>query len=268
MADTAAIVDTLNAGLFPSATGQSHTFLVRGTNGTSRTVTLTSATITHLPVPIVTTFNTTSGQLVGYIQFNDHIATAETPLMNAITFLDNANVTALILDLRYNGGGYLDLASEVAYMIGNRSMTAGRTFEKIVFNDKNPNRNPITGDTLAPTPFHSRTQGFTGAGPANVQLPSLDLQDVYIITGTGHLFGERVHHQQLAGCRGASASHRLHDLRQAIWLLPDRQLRDYLLLHPVPWRECRELRRLHRRFLAGKYPHESWHQRAGLRGRG
>ena len=181
---TQASVNTLNAGLFPSATGQSHTFVVRGTNGTSRTVTMTSTTITHNPVPIVTTFGTASGQ-VGYIQFNDHIATAETPLMNAITFLDNANVTDLILDMRYNGGGYLDLASEVAYMIGNRTRTAGRTFERIVFNDKNPSRNPVTGETLAPTPFHTRTQGFTGAGPANVALPTLNLNSVYIITGPG-----------------------------------------------------------------------------------
>ncbi|HEU5136877.1 MAG TPA: S41 family peptidase [Steroidobacteraceae bacterium] len=182
--DTQAIVNTLNAGLFPSATGQAHNFLVRGTNGTNRTVSLTSASITHIPVPIVTTFGTPSGQ-VGYIQFNDHIATAETPLMNAITFLDNANVTDLILDLRYNGGGYLDLASELAYMIGNTTLTAGRTFEKMVFNDKNPSRNPITGETLAPTPFHSRTQGFTGAGPANLALPTLNLNSVYIITGPG-----------------------------------------------------------------------------------
>jgi carboxyl-terminal processing protease len=182
---TQAEVNVLNAGLFPSVIGQTHTFLVRGTNGTNRTVTMTSATITHNPVPIVTTIDTASGQ-VGYIQFNDHIATAERPLMDAISLLDNANVTDLILDLRYNGGGYLDLASELAYMIGNTTLTAGRTFEKMVFNDKNPSRNPITGEILTPTPFHSRTQGFTGSNqPANVQLPTLNLNSVYIITGSG-----------------------------------------------------------------------------------
>ncbi len=181
---TQAIVDTLNAGLFPDTTGETHTFLVRGTNGTNRTVTITSATITHIPVPLVTTFNTASGQ-VGYIQFNDHIATAETPLKNAIELLDNANVTDLILDVRYNGGGYLDLASELAYMIGNTTLTSGRTFEKLVFNDKNPSRNPVTGELLTPTPFHSTTQGFAGAGTANQPLPSLNLNSVYIITGPG-----------------------------------------------------------------------------------
>ena len=115
-----------------------------------------------MPVPIVTTFGTASGD-VGYIQFNDHIATAEDAAQEAINrLLDNANVTDLILDLRYNGGGYLDIASELAYMIANTTLTAGRTFEKIVFNDKNPSRNPVTGESLTPTPFHSDVAGIHG----------------------------------------------------------------------------------------------------------
>ena len=182
--DTQAIVDTLNAGLFPDSTGENHTFVVRSAAGATRTVSMTSANITHVPVPIATTLSTPSGQ-VGYIQFNDHIATSEIPLKNAFTLLDNANVTDLILDIRYNGGGYLDIASEVAYMIANPTLTSGRTFEKIVFNDKNPSRNPVTGDSLTPTPFYSTTQGFAGSGTGNQRLPTLGLNSVYIITGPG-----------------------------------------------------------------------------------
>ena len=163
--NTQAIVDTLNNGLFPSATGQSHSFQVRSAAGVTRTVTMSSATITHTPVPIATTFSSASGP-VGYIQFNDHIATAEPQLINAINVVKNANATDLILDIRYNGGGYLDLASELAYMIGNTTLTSGRTFEKIVFNDKNPTRDPVTGELLTPTPFFNKTQGFTGGSPA------------------------------------------------------------------------------------------------------
>jgi carboxyl-terminal processing protease len=184
--NTQAIVDTINAGLFPEATGESHTFVVRNTAGNSRTVTMTSASVTHTPVPIVTWFPTASGA-VGYIQFNDHIATAEKPLIDAINGLNglsSAVITDLILDLRYNGGGYLDLASELAYMVGNTSMLTGKTFEKIVFNDKNPSRNPVTGEILAPTPFWDKSQGFPGT-PAGTQLPTLDLLRVYVITGPG-----------------------------------------------------------------------------------
>jgi carboxyl-terminal processing protease len=181
---TQAIVDILNAGLFPDSTGESHTFIVRNTANVQRTVTLTSANITHVPVPVVTTFASASGP-VGYIQFNDHIATAEQPLINAVNTLEAQNVTDLILDLRYNGGGYLDLASELAYMIGNTSLTSGRTFERIVFNNKHTSRNPVTNETLTPTPFHSTTQGFTGSVPAGQALPTLNLDRVYIITGRG-----------------------------------------------------------------------------------
>ena len=55
---------------------------MRNTAGVERTVSMTSQTITHVPVPIVTTLTTASGD-VGYIQFNDHIATAEDALEDA-----------------------------------------------------------------------------------------------------------------------------------------------------------------------------------------
>ena len=67
---------------------------------------------------------------VGYMQFNDHIATAEGGLIDAINTLKTAAITDLVLDIRYNGGGYLDIASELAYMIAGPTPTAGRTFEQ------------------------------------------------------------------------------------------------------------------------------------------
>lgn len=180
--NTSAVVDALNNGIFPGAAGQSHTFRVRNAQGVERNVTVTSASVTRDPVPRVTTFATPSGP-VGYILFNDHISTAEQPLMDAIQSLDNQNVTDLILDLRYNGGGYLDLASELSYMIANTTLTAGQTFERIEFNSKHPSRDPVTGQTLTPTPFHDETQGFQGSVAAGLDLPTLNLSRVYIITG-------------------------------------------------------------------------------------
>ena len=52
-------------------------------------------------------------------------------------------------------------------------ITSGRNFERLVFNNKHPNTNPVTGQTLTPTPFHSTTQGFVGA--AGRPLPNLGL---------------------------------------------------------------------------------------------
>src|SRR5687768_14762199 len=47
------------------------------------------------------------GQSVGYLLFNDHVLTAEPALISAFTAFQNAGVSDLVLDLRYNGGGYL-----------------------------------------------------------------------------------------------------------------------------------------------------------------
>jgi hypothetical protein len=180
--NTQAIVNALNAGLFPGDLNETHTFRVRGVNGQERNVTLVSQSVTSDPVPIVDVLPTNLGD-VGYLLFNDHIATAEGELENAMSTLRDAGVTDLVLDLRYNGGGYLDIASEVAYMIANPTLTSGRTFEKLVFNDKHPTTDPVTGRALTPTPFHATSQGFTGASGRT--LPNLALNRVYIITGPG-----------------------------------------------------------------------------------
>jgi C-terminal processing protease CtpA/Prc len=182
--NTQAVVDALNAGLFPDNDTQSHTFVVENVAGAQRTVTLTPEFIATDPVPNWTVFDTPTGD-VGYILFNDHIATAEGWLYDAMTDMVNAQVSDLIIDMRYNGGGYLDIASELAYMVGNTTLTAGQTFEKLVFNSKWPSTNPVTGETITPTPFHSKSLGFDPSLANNTPLPTLNLSRVYIITGSG-----------------------------------------------------------------------------------
>ena len=176
----AATIDTLNAGLFPAAPGGTHSFSIldRGSS-TPRTVTMTAISVTSTPVQGVSTIG--PGGTVGYMLFNDHIATAEAQLIAAFAQLEAARVSDLVLDIRYNGGGYLDLASEVAYMIAGAGPTAGQGFEKMVFNDKHPVNNPITGARLTPVPFHNVSQGLSG--PARQPLPALNLSRVFVLTG-------------------------------------------------------------------------------------
>jgi len=120
---------------------------------TPRTVTLVSASVTVTPVQSVHTITTPGGALVGYMLFNDHLATSESALVNAFTQLQTAGVTDLVLDIRYNGGGLLDIASEVAYMIAGQQ-TVGQTFELTQFNNKYPSTDPVTARRL-------RRSGFT-----------------------------------------------------------------------------------------------------------
>jgi carboxyl-terminal processing protease len=176
-------VNTLNAGLFPSAAGSSHTFTVLDLGSSApRTITLVSANVTSTPVQNVSTIRASSGT-VGYMLFNDHIATSEKLLVDAFNQLSAARVNDLVLDIRYNGGGYLDIASEVGYMIAGAGATTGRTFEKTVFNDKYTTKDPVTGQALTPVPFHTTTQGFSGT--SGQALPTLNLSRVAVLTSSG-----------------------------------------------------------------------------------
>jgi len=177
--DTETGVNTLNAGLFPKDVTESHTFKVLDLNASSsRTITLTSTEVIIAPTPTVKTLTTNTGT-VGYILFNDHIATAETALISAIDQLRGAGVNDLVLDIRYNGGGYLDIANQLAYMIAGTS-AANKTFSDNKFNNKHRYFNPFSGVALMPTKFHQTTLGFS-EDPGQT-LPTLNLGRVFVLT--------------------------------------------------------------------------------------
>ncbi len=174
-------VDTLSAGLFPQAAGEQHVFGILDPGaGTPRNVTLTAQSITSAPVPTVSTIDTASGR-VGYLLFNDHVATAERALYDAVNTLSAAGISDLVLDLRYNGGGYLDIAGELAYMIAGSARTSGRVFERLQFNDKNP----LGDEPDAETPFHAVSLGFDSRLADGTALPSLNLARVFVLAGPG-----------------------------------------------------------------------------------
>lgn len=180
---TQAGIDTLNAGLYPANTGETHDFKVQDFGAqTSRIITMTSANIIAAPVQNVGVHLTLTGR-IGYLLFNDHIATAEQALIDAFNQLnDGQGIDDLVVDLRYNGGGFLDIASELAYMIAGISPTAGRNFESLQFNDKHPITDPVTGQPLQPIPFHTNSLGLSAQ--LGLPLPTLNLLRVFILTGS------------------------------------------------------------------------------------
>jgi len=179
-------VDTLNNGLFPSALNEQHTFTILDLGAqNSRQVTMTSAQITNAMVQNTKVIQTQTGQ-VGYMTFNYHREPAEADLVDAVNQLLNdsgGQLDDLVLDLRYNGGGYLAIASELAYMIAGAAPTAGKTFELQQFNAKHPTTDPVTGGPISPMPFYNQTQGFSVA-PGQA-LPTLNLSRVFVLTGPG-----------------------------------------------------------------------------------
>ena len=179
-----ATVDRLNAGLFPAA-GERHTFAVaRGSDAlgsaptVSSTVTLLAAKVDVPAVQNTKVIDTPTGK-VGYLTFDDHNAASERQLIAAFNTLKAAAVDDLVLDMRYNGGGLLVVASQIAYMVAGPGPTSGKTFERLLVNDKRPAEEPMA--------FRTTSIGLETAlpAPARQPLPYLGLKRVTILTGKG-----------------------------------------------------------------------------------
>ena len=89
------------------------------------------------------------------------VATSERLLVDAFNQFKAQGVQDLVLDIRYNGGGTLAIASELAYMVAGANATSGKVFEKLEFNRKNPFG--VT-DAEASTPFVTDRIGISCSG--------------------------------------------------------------------------------------------------------
>jgi carboxyl-terminal processing protease len=105
---------------------------------------------------------------------------AERQLLDAVQSFQSRGVTDLVLDLRYNGGGLLAIASQLSYMVAGPVRTAGRVFERLQFNAAAGNRNPVTGELNTPSPFQSSALGFSVTN--GTPLPNLNLARVTVLS--------------------------------------------------------------------------------------
>ncbi len=146
----------------------------------TKTLTMSPSESVSKPVLNVKTINTGDTK-VGYFQFNSHNSPSEKALLDAISQLKAERIDDLIVDLRYNGGGLLAVSSQLAYMVAG-TKSQNKTFEKLQFNDKYPNTNPITGDKITPFPFFDETFGFSDGLDSGEPLPTLNLSRVFVLT--------------------------------------------------------------------------------------
>lgn len=173
-------INQLNAALFPSTPGLTNSFTVEDPDGLTRTVSLTSVNLSSKPVNRTRIINTPTGD-VGYILFNTFSPYAsERDIYDAMRAMQTAGVSDLVLDLRYNGGGLLAVASQLSYMIAGDTRTRNQVFEQLRFNAAAGNRNPVTGQVNNPIPFYSTGIGFTV--PDGTPLPSLNLPRVFVLS--------------------------------------------------------------------------------------
>jgi C-terminal processing protease CtpA/Prc len=77
---------------------------------------------------------------VGYIHLRNFVQPSVEALNTAFSQIRDAGASELVLDLRYNGGGLVSVAQQLASLIGGPAL-AGRVLGEYVHNDKNTSRN-------------------------------------------------------------------------------------------------------------------------------
>jgi C-terminal processing protease CtpA/Prc len=136
-----------------STEGVTNTFVFQLPDGSEKTIVSTKTSFVYNSVLHYDTLNLTSGK-AGHLVFDSFIATSVDSLAKAFKFFKEQGVKDLILDLRYNPGGYLAGAQALASFIAGSTVSTSDAFAKIEYNDKNTSQNSILTFKNAPYPVN------------------------------------------------------------------------------------------------------------------
>jgi C-terminal processing protease CtpA/Prc len=100
----------------PATVGLTNAFLFQKPDGTEVTYSSTKSSFTANSVTAYDVIDLSSGK-TGYLCFDAFIDPSPAELNEAFAFFKANNVTDLIIDLRYNGGGDLDVAQQLASLV-------------------------------------------------------------------------------------------------------------------------------------------------------
>lgn len=166
--DTSAqAIATFNEGLTPTQAAP-HTFQILRAGATFN-VSMQAANITLQQVEYKV-LNVGTKKL-GYLLFNSHVPGAESYLIEAMTQFKQQGVSELVVDLRYNGGGYLAIANALAYSVAGSTKAQGKVFELTRFSDKRSSEN--------------YAMNFRNTGLNNQAYPSLGIAKIYVLVTGG-----------------------------------------------------------------------------------
>jgi carboxyl-terminal processing protease len=148
----ASLVSTgdINTIFGPSTVGTVGTVQFRDVGGTVHDVQMTKRLV-NIPTAYLTRTFASGGRVVGYFTLRNFVTPANAALTQAFTELEAAGANELVLDLRYNGGGLVSVAQQLAGLIGG-TRTQGKLFVQFVHNDKNTSKNSSLSLTA---PAHS-----------------------------------------------------------------------------------------------------------------
>ena len=169
----------LNAGgsFFPTTNGALLTVRYRASlTSAEQIISMTATPVQDDPVPLVRVVSSGAGRQAGYVLFNAHIRGAQDKLIDAMHTLQGSPIDAVVLDLRYNGGGFLYTALALASMLAPPAAEK-KIFERLQFNDKRASETEES--TFS---FSSQLQFSDGRYAEGTLLPRLNLPRVYVLT--------------------------------------------------------------------------------------
>lgn len=133
---------------------------------TGETALLNKTQYNENPVYEVKTLDV-NGEKIGYIMYNAFTRDYDVELNNAFAQLKSEGATSLVLDLRYNGGGSVETATDLASMITGQFN--GQVFYKEFWNEDRQAENAEDGL-------------FDSSISNGSAISSLNLSEVYILT--------------------------------------------------------------------------------------
>ncbi|MCB1995912.1 MAG: peptidase S41 [Burkholderiaceae bacterium] len=164
--------------LVPDNVGDQLQLVVRGAGG-DRSVTLVARDYALTPVTSASVVDSPLGRKVGYVVVKDMINQVDAPLDAAFAQFRAQGVTEVVLDLRYNGGGFVSTGATVASYVGG-ARTSNQTYVQLLYSDQHAASN--------------RNVRFTA--PAN----AVGLSRVYVLSGPRTCSASE---QVINGLRGA-----------------------------------------------------------------
>jgi C-terminal processing protease CtpA/Prc len=140
-----------------------------------KTVELTKNNFTENPILIQKVIDE-NGKKVGYLMFNHFLGDFENALNDAFVQFKTDGITELVLDIRYNGGGFGSRAVKMASMITGQF--EGQIFYKQQWNSKYQAYFQANAPEQLVNPFVNTLSDGTS-------ITSLNLNKIYILTADG-----------------------------------------------------------------------------------
>jgi carboxyl-terminal processing protease len=123
----------------PPTAGITKVFVFTKPDGTDITISATKSSFTINTVMLYDTLMLPSG-VTGHLVFDSFITPSSAELATAFAYFKAMGIKDLILDLRYNSGGYLNIAQTLASYIAGDAVQ-GSVFAKLSYNTKRQDYN-------------------------------------------------------------------------------------------------------------------------------